>query len=167
MTDRVERDVDLLTGAHEKRRFETELINAVQFAKANQQALSVLFVDLDELQEKSDLFGKEALELVFAKVAETISAVLDGKGPIGRMGFDELAALLPGLGATQAAELAETLRGEVEKKQYSAQGTPFSITVSIGVAALRAGEPSLNLLEAAEDACRKAKQGGRNAVVRR
>ena len=42
-----------------------------------------------------------------------------------------------------------------------------SLTVSVGVAGLKRNEPWGNLFEAAEDACRKAKQGGRDRTVHR
>jgi PleD family two-component response regulator len=43
----------------------------------------------------------------------------------------------------------------------------YYLTVSVGVATLRRGEPWGNLIEAAERACLKAKQGGRDTVVSR
>ena len=166
MTD-VAPQVDLLTGAYQRGRFEDELSQAVSRAKRTGTPLSLLHVDIDELQEHNDLHGRDALDQAVSWLASKVSAVVDGRGPIGRIGGDELAVLMLGVGIEKAAELAETLRRLVPKTLHASSFGDYRLTVSVGVVAMRPEELSGNLLEAAEDACRRAKQGGRNAVCRR
>lgn len=155
-------DVDLTTGAFTRPRFEQELLAAVPRARRAKQSLSLLYLDVDDFSELADLVGREETDALLATVAARLSATLDGRGPIGRVGEDELAVILPGVGITEATRLAELVRRAAE------QGPPaVRVTVSVGVVTLRRGEPPLNLLEAAEDACLHAKQAGRNTVAGR
>ena len=85
--------------------------------------------------------------------------------PGGRSaGLDELALALPGISQGVALQIAEQLRSAVSLKRH---GGDVRVTVSVGVAALRPSEPAGNLLDAAAEACQRAKQAGRNAVVAR
>lgn len=159
--------VDLLTGAYKRSRFEDEVARAVAHARRVKAPLSLLHVDIDDLQEHNDLHGRDALDLALSWLASKVSEVSDGRGPIGRIGGDELAIVMPGVGLEQAAELAETLRRLVPRTVHASSFGGYRLTISVGVVALRPQELSGNLLDAAADACRRAKQGGRNAVCRR
>jgi diguanylate cyclase (GGDEF)-like protein len=80
-----------------------------------------------------------------------------------RYGGEEFAVLLPGLGATEAVSVAETIRLKVQ--QWS--DGPTVTTVSIGVASLTP-MPNLDwsiLVKAADTALYAAKSGGRNQSV--
>ncbi|MFZ5471623.1 MAG: GGDEF domain-containing protein [Myxococcota bacterium] len=167
MKDELSADVDLLTGAFKRGRLETELTLAVRAAKQQRRALSVLVLDVDDLQELNDLHGRDALDVALGHLAAKVSEVVDGKGPIGRVGGDELAVVLPGIGLDSARHLAERIRQAAPQTRHASAFGDFRLTVSVGVAALRASEPSLNLLEAAEAACLRVKQGGRDGVASR
>ncbi len=166
MTD-VARHVDLLTGAYKKVRFEDELMRAVAAAKRAHRPLSLLYLDVDDLQEHNDLHGRDALDQAVSWLAAKVSEVVNGQGPIGRLGGDELAIALPGVGLDAANALAETVCRTVPKTLHSSAFGDYRLTISVGVVAMRKHELPGNLLDAAEDACRRAKQGGRNLVCRR
>jgi PleD family two-component response regulator len=63
--------------------------------------------------------------------------------------------------------MAERLRRSVPTTLHASAFGDFRVTISVGVAVNRRGEPWGNLLDAAEQACVRAKQGGRDAVVSR
>ncbi|MHB8875946.1 MAG: GGDEF domain-containing protein [Myxococcaceae bacterium] len=159
--------VDLLTGAYKRHRFEDEVARAVARAKKGKRPLCLLHVDIDDLQEHNDVHGRDALDQAVSWLASKISEVMDGRGPIGRLGGDELAVLMPGVAIKEAMEIAEAIRKLVPKTLHASAFGDYRLTVSMGVVAMRPEELSGNLLDAAEDACRKAKQGGRNAVCGR
>jgi diguanylate cyclase (GGDEF)-like protein len=154
--------VDLLTGAFRRPWFEHLVARAVADARRRSLPLSLVHLDLDELQEHNDLHGQGPLDEVIGAIASRISAVVDGRGPIGRVAGGAFAVCLLGLSREQARGLAEQLH-----LGLSGPALPFGLTVSIGVATLRPAEVSGNLLEAAEQACLHAKQAGRDAVVSR
>jgi diguanylate cyclase len=159
--------VDLLTGAWKRERFEEQLARAVTDARRSQRVLSMIYIDVDELQEHNDVHGRDSLDGALSWLAAKISQVIDGAGPIGRIGDDEFAVFLPNVSLEHALRLAERLRRTVPMTLHASAFGDYRLTVCVGVASLRRSEPWGNLAEAAEDACRRAKQGGRDGVARR
>ncbi len=158
---------DLLTGAWKREYFELQLARAVATAQRLRQSLSLVMVDVDQLQEHNDVHGPIQLDDSIGWLAMKISDVVDGRGPIGRLGGGSFAVYLPTIGETRALQLAQSLRRAVASTSHCSNLGEYRLTISLGVATLRRGEPWGNLIEAAERACLKAKQGGRDAVVSR
>lgn len=159
--------LDLLTGALDRRLFESELARAVKLAREKAQSLSLLYLDVDELLELNDLHGVPSADLALATLAQLICEVSGGVGPLGRVGGGAFALILPRVGPSRALEIAEAVRLRAAKRVYEGEEERFQLTLSVGVAPLRPGEPWGNLLEAAEEACRRAKVGGRNRAMMR
>jgi diguanylate cyclase (GGDEF)-like protein len=166
MTD-VAPHVDLLTGAFKRAHLEELLIRAVAESKRAGQPLALIHLDVDELQELNDLHGRDSLDTALGWLASKVSEVCDGAGAIGRVGDDELAVVLKGVTLERALRIAEKIRKAVPLTLHASAFGDYRLTVSVGVAAMRPGEPSGNLLDAAEEACIRAKQGGRDSVVGR
>jgi diguanylate cyclase (GGDEF)-like protein len=83
-----------------------------------------------------------------------------------RIGGEEFALLLPETDRDGATRLAQRLRRAIADQFIAdAEGQPFTITVSIGVATLTQspGEPTM-LLREADKALYRAKSAGRNMV---
>ena len=160
-------DIDLLTAAWTRERFEAELPRALSQAHREGSTLSLLFVDLDDTQELNDLHGTNAVDHALSRIATILSQVVDGRGPIGRLGGDDFAVLLPRCSRESALRMARQVVAAASRKRHPCGSGDFQATVSAGVAVARRGEPWGNLVEAAEDACTRAKQGGRNAVASR
>lgn len=152
--------IDAHTGAYLKGHFELLVEQHVRAAKKKRAPLTLLWVDVDELTEANDTSGREAVDAALAVLVQRLSEVLDGRGPIGRVRGGAFAALLPGLKLEGAMALAERVRAA----QAAARAKP-ALRVSCGVAAYQPSEPWGNLLEAAEAACTRAKQSGRDAVA--
>ena len=161
------RHIDPKTGAFLRPYFEGLLAEALKDASTARIPLTVLWVDVDETQEANDERGRAAVDEALSKLAEDMSEVLDGRGPLGRVEGDAFAAFLFAVTADQGTRLGETLRRRFAGREFPSESGPFHLTVSVGVAALRPGEPYGNLLEAAEAASLQAKQGGRNRLVAR
>ena len=159
--------IDLLTGAFMRPHFESQLARAVRRAHQGKTPLSIVRIDIDDLQEHNDLHGRATLDATLSWVATKVSAHSDGRGAIGRVDGDEFALLLEGMELHDAAALAEKIRKTVPRTVHSSAFGDYRITVSVGVASLKASEPWGNLFDAAEAAVTRAKQGGRDIVVTR
>jgi diguanylate cyclase (GGDEF)-like protein len=153
-------EVDAQTGAYTRAHFERLVEEKARAARKERAPLSLLWVDVDELTEANDAHGREPVDVALAELAQRIARVLDGKGPIGRMQGGAFAALLLHVALPEAMRLAEAVRAEQAKPTRG-----VALKVSCGVAAFVAEEPFGNLLEAAERACTRAKQAGRDAVA--
>ena len=153
------------TGAYLRPYFESLVAKAVSDATLARMPLTVLWVDVDETQEGNDAYGREVMDAALSGMVDELAAELDGRGPIGRMEGDAFAASLYAVTPHMGLRLAEGLRRRLADRRFRSQTGGFQLTVSVGVAGLRPGEPYGNLLEAAEAACVQAKQAGRNRVV--
>jgi diguanylate cyclase (GGDEF)-like protein len=154
-----------LTGAYLRPYFESLLAKGVSDATLARMPLTVLWVDVDETQEGNDAHGREAMDAALSGLVDELAEELDGRGPIGRMEGDAFATSLYAVTPDMGVRLAEGLRRRFTEKHFRAETGGFHLTVSVGVAGLRPGEPYGNLLDAAEAACVQAKQAGRDRVV--
>lgn len=159
--------LDLLTGAFRREHFEAELSRAVSASRKKMRPLSVLWIDVDDLTEHNDLHGRNATDTALGWLASKLGQTVDGRGPIGRVSGGAFAVFLDGVGPDEAVALSDRLRRTIPRTLHSSAFGDFRLTVSVGVAVLRSQEPWGNLLDAAEAACTRAKQGGRDAVVSR
>ena len=155
------------TGAYLRPHFEELLARATSDAHHTRMPLTLLWVDLDETQEGNDTHGREAMDTALSVLVDELAAELDGRGPIGRVEGDAFAAALYAVTPDMGERLAERLRRRFAVRRFSSPAGGFQLTVSAGVAALRGAEPYGNLMDAAEGACARAKQAGRDRVVRR
>ena len=154
-------ELDLETGVYTRVAFERELAFAVQVARRAAQPCSLLVLDVDDFQALRDVRGDLAADSCLEALAQRISGESNGAGPIGRLGSDTFGLLLPGWALPRACVLADKLRSATRADPC------VMATVSVGVAALRPSEPWGNLLDAAESACTRAKQAGRDRSVHR
>ncbi len=140
-------------------RFRTALVEAVSAAHRAGHALCVWWLDVDDCSALNDRFGEAAVDEAFKRLEQQLTK--EGASLYARMEGAAWAVALPGLAEADGRARAEALR-------LSQQGLAEPrLSLSVGVACRRPGEPALNLLEAAELACTRAKQGGRGCVVGR
>jgi diguanylate cyclase len=162
---RVAPHTDLLTGAWKKDYFESRLARAVSQAQQLRIPLTLVHMDVDQLQEHNDLHGQSQMDCSLGWLASMLSEVVDGRGPIGRLDGGSFGVFLRACPLQLALRLAERIRRAASDTVHHTPFGDYRLTVSVGVAALRRGEPWGNFVEAAEGACRKAKQGGRDGVA--
>jgi diguanylate cyclase (GGDEF)-like protein len=155
---------DSLTGFFNRRHFcavlDEELEKTVETAP-----LSLLMLDLDHFKEINDQYG----HLIGDQVLSTVSRIIRERTPmglpIGRMGGEEFALVLPGQGLEAAATLAEVLREAIAERPIETRSNALIVTVSIGVSQTDAKTSTRGmLLKQADDRLYRAKQDGRNRV---
>jgi diguanylate cyclase (GGDEF)-like protein len=127
---------------------------------------AALFVDLDGFKEVNDTIGHEAGDELLRVVARRFQGVLRAGDTVGRMGGDEFVVLLDGDDDEVGAEaIAERLLGVMrEPFRLAENGTPYSVTASVGVAIGRYDDAS-DLLRDADVAVYRAKANGRDRHV--
>ena len=157
---------DYLTGLSNRRRFmelaEQELVRTTRYRKQ----LSIFMVDIDYFKKVNDTYGHKTGDVVLQQLSETLRSTLREIDVIGRLGGEEFAVLLPETALSEAAEVAERLRERVAEQEIVLEtGMPLHFTVSIGVACLQQKNSNIDmLLNLADEALYKAKEGGRNRV---
>ena len=113
----------------------------------------------------NDNYGHDIGDKVIKIIAELGSETMRSRDLFARLGGEEFAGLLPGVGCDEAKAIAERLREKVANKDLSELNISQQLTVSIGVACLDQDDKSFDdLLNAADIAMYYAKENGRNLV---
>jgi diguanylate cyclase (GGDEF)-like protein len=157
---------DGLTGLFNRRHF-LELANR-ELARARRAGtpISLLLLDVDHFKEVNDRHGHAAGDLALKAVGEACRAALREVDVVGRLGGEEFAACLPEAGEDGAVEVAERLRRTLAALRVETPAGPLSLTVTIGVAAVRAEETDVTqALQRADDAMYAGKRAGRDRVM--
>lgn len=159
---------DGLTGAFNRRHFLTLAQGEADRCLASGLPLSLLLMDLDHFKKVNDRFGHAAGDDVLFAFSAACRAHLPESGVFGRIGGEEFCAILPETALGDAVQRAEVLRQAFASDPVEHQDQPVLVTVSIGVAAVRAasalGTPVEEAMARADRALYAAKHGGRNRV---
>jgi two-component system cell cycle response regulator len=127
-----------------------------------------MLCDVDFFKAHNDTYGHLAGDEVLKRVADVISEHLRGGDIAYRYGGEEFLIVLPEQSLESGVSIADRLRRAVEDLMMSHEKNPPGVvTISLGVAALSAGEPKSadDLLKEADEALYRAKESGRNCVV--
>lgn len=155
---------DALTGLTNRRKFDVTIDREWRRALRSQTPIALMIIDADHFKAFNDSYGHQAGDQVLVGIALCIGDSVQRAGDCAaRFGGEEFAVLLPGMNATAALEMAETIRQKVELWSDGQAG----VTVSVGVASMMPG-PAQHwsvLFEAADKALYAAKDLGRNRSV--
>jgi diguanylate cyclase (GGDEF)-like protein len=162
--------IDGLTRIPNRRRFDEAYVEERDRARRTKTPLAVLMIDLDRFKLYNDAYGHLQGDDVLRLVAQTLYHALHRPGDlVARWGGEEFVVLLPQTDLEGAVIVAERLRKAVWELEIPHESSPVAkvLTVSIGVAASKAGQPwSYDmLLQWADEAVYRAKAEGRNKVV--
>lgn len=167
---RVLADQDSLTGLHNRRSFNRQLTRLWRQAQREQAELALLLCDVDHFKAYNDRYGHQAGDLALQQVGVVLREA--ARRPLDmavRLGGEEFAVLLYGIGADEARQRAEVLRQALEmlRIEHAGSQTAPVLTLSIGVACRQPGEgvAMTVLFEHADRALYEAKAFGRNQVV--
>jgi diguanylate cyclase (GGDEF)-like protein len=156
---------DSLTKLYNRRTLFEKGAEAVERAKNEKNSLSVILLDVDFFKSINDNYGHDIGDEVIKIIAELGSETMRSRDLFARLGGEEFAGILPGVGCDEAKAIAERLREKVANKDLSALEIKQKLTVSIGVACLDQVDTSFDdLLNAADIAMYFAKANGRNRV---
>jgi diguanylate cyclase (GGDEF)-like protein len=153
---------DPLTGAFNRRHLDECLRDALERRGRTGAPASLLALDLDHFKSINDRFGHGTGDRVLQGVVLLVRDRCRRLDRLFRAGGEEFVLLLPDTRAADAQVLAEQLRDATVRAPLL-DGTPLS--VSIGVAELRADESAAEWLERADRCLYRAKHAGRNCVV--
>lgn len=158
---------DALTRIANRKAFDTRLENAVDQARELDASMCVLLADIDEFKAFNDRHGHLLGDKVLRFVAGRMSSCLKGKDFPARFGGEEFAIVLPDTPLSGAMVVAEQIRQAVSSGMLKTRESGESlgtVTISLGVAQLRASDTPRDLLRRADAALYSAKQRGRNRV---
>jgi diguanylate cyclase (GGDEF)-like protein len=157
---------DQLTNLYNRRAFADMAEKEVGRARRYQRPLALILFDIDHFKQVNDthghLVGDQVLRILTDKVTKTTRST----DFVCRYGGEEFIVLMPEAGRDEALAMAERLREMVSGITVVAAEGTLSLTISLGVAALRpTDEETLEgLINRADKAMYEAKAAGRNTV---
>jgi diguanylate cyclase len=158
---------DGLTGLANRKAFDMALATCLAGTGNQETGPSLLITDIDFFKKVNDSYGHVFGDKVIKAVAQILKDNVKGKDTAARFGGEEFVVLLPETPVNGAAQLAERIRGMVERlriKRLDKNEAIASITVSLGVATYRKGETPSEFIARADTALYDAKHNGRNKV---
>lgn len=159
---------DALTGLLNRREFDRILAEEVERADRFGQPLALVTIDVDHFKRINDTHGHPAGDAVLREVARRLGSLVRTADRVARIGGEEFAIVLVQAGVEAAEEVAGRICRLIRETAFPIGATvTLSVTASVGVAACpRHATTATGLLSASDRALYRAKQDGRDRVVR-
>jgi diguanylate cyclase (GGDEF)-like protein len=132
--------------------------------RAPSSEMAMLMLDIDRFKAVNDDFGHLTGDAVLIQLGEILRFSLRAADTPVRYGGEEFVVLAPETDLQQAMALAEKLRQAVAEHDF---GLGRQVTISLGCAVNRPGEPPDHFVGRADQALYEAKNTGRNRVCGR
>jgi diguanylate cyclase len=167
--DEVKREAmtDALTGIANRKLFDLMLRESATQSMETGDKLCLAMIDIDFFKKFNDTYGHQMGDQVLKLVARTLVNSIKGQDTAARYGGEEFAVVFPKTPLRAAFSAGENIRGNVASKQVTNKRTGETmgqITLSVGIAEYRLGEPLGHLIQRADEALYLAKHSGRNQV---
>jgi len=162
---------DGLTGLANRRLLNERLRHEWKRLARERQPMAAILCDIDHFKKFNDQYGHQGGDECLIKAARTIERCLHRPGDLAsRYGGEEFLILLPNTDSAGALTTAERIRSAIEDLAIKHENSETSdrLTMSFGVAAANPheGVTAEQLVAAADESLYRAKNQGRNQVVR-
>jgi diguanylate cyclase len=128
---------------------------------------SLMIADIDKFKNVNDSYGHLFGDKIIKFVAIALDSLTRGKDITARFGGEEFVVVLPETGIKGGLAVSESIRKKIQRGRIYNPKTKKEIeriTISIGVTEFDIGEDIDAVIERADAALYRAKEGGRNRV---
>lgn len=159
-------ELDELTGACNRRSIMRALDDEIARAHRTNTTCAVALIDLDWFKKINDLFGHPTGDEALRTFAITMFANIRSIDKFGRYGGEEFLLILPETTDQAAERTLDRLRTIIADLDWSTISPSMTVTISAGVVMLQPNETPDSILARADAALYRAKNIGRNRVIR-
>ncbi len=157
--------IDELTEVLSRSQIMEDLRRCMQHAKDHHQNLSIIMLDIDFFKRVNDQYGHQAGDMVLMQMAKRFKTSVRNVDMVGRYGGEEFLVVLPDADIGISQQIAERIRAHVVSSPINNAGCTINVSVSGGIAKFDETDSIESLIDRADKALYKAKEGGRNRVV--
>ena len=156
---------DGLTGLLNQKTFRKRL--SIDLSRLDSRVgCAVIMADIDHFKRVNDTYGHQAGDEVLKKIANIMQKSIRKMDMAARYGGEEFVLYLHQVDREKAKQMAERLRLIIEQTRFEFGGKEVGITASLGIACYPSdGRETRDLLERADEALYRSKQGGRNRTT--
>ena len=161
-------NTDPLTGLRNRRYLYELLRELVVKHQRSREDLSMAVVDLDHFKRFNDTFGHQIGDQILKLVAAKLVASVAKTDLVARWGGEEFVVVLPGRSIDETHRILDQVRATVGERKVTLKNSGRDlghVTISVGLAQLRASESLQQMISRADRALYAAKAGGRNRVM--
>jgi diguanylate cyclase (GGDEF)-like protein len=160
--------IDPLTNLSNRRSTMDQFDLMIKTAQKENKPLGVIMLDIDHFKQVNDNLGHQAGDVVLKEAAKILLKNARDNDVVGRIGGEEFLILCQHADMDTTFHVAERIRQNIEKKiiNYEKNKT-IQITISVGVCSTIPNMKSKEqLIKSADEALFKAKNSGRNNVIK-
>ena len=154
---------DTLTDIYNREYFDTTLNATISSSNRYQNQFSLIMLDIDFFKRINDTYGHYEGDKVLIKIASILKNNIRQDDILARWGGEEFVILVPHTKSDETFILAEKLRVLIENTSIVKKE---NITASFGVGEYLNGETKVEFFEKIDFALYKAKNKGRNLVIK-
>jgi len=158
---------DELTGLINRHNFESQLALILTRSRMRQQEGALIFINLDRFSLVNELEGFDVGDRLLIEVVAIIRKLTFKGDLFARIGSDEFCLFLDNKKANETRQFAERVRKSVDEFKFSSGDVCYSTSLSIGIASVNTVTADYHpneVISRARQACRMAKEHGRNMV---
>lgn len=163
-----ETEHDPLTGLSNRRVFEKILDQEIERSKRGKTPVSLAILDLDDFKLINDTWGHLKGDEVLIDLADLLSQHSRRYDLVSRIGGEEFAIIISGIGLFKAEQLLNRFIEQVRKLEFSTSDgkKKFNISCSIGISAYKGltDVKPHELIDAADKALYDAKKSGKDCI---
>jgi len=158
---------DGLTGISNRPNMEQVLRSEFERSMRYGAPLSVVLLDVDHFKGVNDTYGHQKGDEILVAFASLLKKFCRANDTAARYGGEEFLMILPQSNAQGAFKIAERVREEMMKLNFTGNESNFSVTTSGGVVELDRDfiKSTDELVTMADQALYEAKNSGRNKTV--
>lgn len=154
---------DILTGLYNRAYVLETSTSVLSSIKRYGGELHILMLDIDHFKRVNDALGHPVGDTVLKQIASIMLGSIRMSDSAARWGGEEFLLFLPYAQAEEVQIVANRIRDTVAGHKFPS--VPWRITVSIGIASVRADDNLDSLVDRADRFLYASKQGGRNRVT--
>jgi diguanylate cyclase (GGDEF)-like protein len=148
---------DALTGLGNRRMFDHRIDEVTAGG-------SLLLIDVDHFKDINDRYSHGVGDRVLGEIAAVLRSHCRHDEVAIRFGGDEFAMFLS-TGEDEASQIADRVRRVIQARDWNTIVPGLTVTLSMGLAECRAGEPGRDLYDRADARLYVAKRAGRNQLA--
>lgn len=156
--------IDFVTHIPNRRMLDKRLKEECARFARHGHIFSVIMLDIDHFKHINDQYGHVAGDRILRATAALIHEQKRESDYLARYGGEEFVVILPGADVIQATLAAEKIRKRLAGTHMNYEGQAIVVTVSGGIAVIKAGDSPETIIARADAALYRAKENGRNRI---